>query len=290
MNAMELNYANVMSLAAPLTAESDQHHLYALVDHGAMPGLIVQLNKFNVTWTSLFDGSRDEGALEVAPILMQIRAGEQMLSYKAVMNWLLAQGRYSSSLLFLYSPLDTADLARSLALRLDVALPDGVEMLLRFFDGRVFEVLMDVLQAEQKVAFLRPARAWWFVDPLGKLRLCDSWFAETESPLVPLVLNSAQEAALIDASEIDQVAMLLAAVMPSEFESMHEVDRVSFLLKSIATARSYKIVAPNDLTLYCAMALTHGDGFDRDSPWASRFAKISEGLITMNDAMQDDYS
>jgi hypothetical protein len=287
---MELNYDNVISLAAPLADGSDEHHLYALVDHGAMPDLIVQMNKFKLNWTSLFKGSRDEGALEVAPILVPIRSGEQLLPSKTVMNWLLKQGRYSSSLLFLYSPLDTADLARRLAMRLDVSLPEGIEMLLRFFDGRVFETLLKVLQAEQRLGFLSPARAWWLVDRVGHLRLCDSCFSAIESPLIPIVLNTAQEAALIDASEIDQVAMLLSAMMPSEFESKHEVERVSFLTKNIASARSYRIVAPNDLTMYCAMALTYGDGFDQVSPWVSWLAKISEGVATMNDAMQSDHS
>ena len=286
---MELNYENVISLAAPLADESSEHHLYALVDHAAIPKLIVQLNKFKVNWTSLFEGSRDEGALEVAPILVQIRSGEEMLTSKTVLKWLLEQGRYSSSLLFLYSPLDFADLARRLALRLDVSLPDEIEVLLRFFDGRVFESLINVLQADEKSALLSPARAWWFVDRIGNLRLCESAFSKTESQLVPLVLNTAQEAALIDASEIDQIAMLLSAMMPHQFEAMHEVDRLYFLTKNITSARSYKIVAPNDLTMYCAMALTHGNGFDKEIHWNSKFTKISEGLINMNEAMQDDY-
>lgn len=204
------------------------------------------------------------------------------------MNWIFEQGRYSSSILFLYSPLNTSELARRLAARLDVSLPDGVEMLLRFFDGRVFEELMKVLQAEQKTCFLNPARAWWFVDRVGSLQLCDSQFSEADSQQVLLVLTAAQEAALIDASEIDQVAMLLSAVMPFEFESMHEVDRVAFLANNIAAARSYNIISTNDLTMYCAMALTHGVDFHNDSSWASRFLKIRAGRLTMDEAMQNN--
>ena len=253
-----------------------------------MPGLIVQLKKSGLKWASLFDGSRDEGALEVAPILVQIRCGDKRAAGKTLMNWVFEQGRYSSSILFLCSPLDTSALAQRLAARLDVSLPDGVEMLLRFFDGRIFEALMMVLQAEQKTVFLNPARAWWFVDRVGNVHLCESCFSAVDPPHVLLVLNSAQEAALIDGSEIDQVAMLLGAVMPFEFESMHEVDRVSFLLKNTATARSYNIVSTNDLTMYCAMAMTHGDDFHLDSPWANRFMKIREGSLTMDDAMQND--
>ena len=277
-----------MILVAPSDESGDEHHLYALVDHGAMPGLIAQLKKSGLKWASLFEGSRDEGALEVAPILVQIRSGVKRAPCKSVMNWIFEQGRYSSSILFLYSPLNTSDLAQRLAARLDVSLPDSVEMLLRFFDGRVFEELMKVLQAEQKTVFLSPARAWWFVDRVGNLQLCVSRFSEVDSQHVPLVLTAAQETALIDASEIDQVAMLLGAVMPFEFESMHEVKRVSFLSENIATARSNNINSTNDLTMYCAMAMAHGEDFHQNSPWASHFLKIREGRLTMDDAMQID--
>lgn len=283
---MDVSYNNIIGLSAELAGNAPPHHLYALIDHGAHPGLTGRLNKFQVAWWSLFEGSRDEGALEVAPILLSLKTAQGVVPSRSCMTPVFEQARYSSSLLFLYSPLDPLALKRRLALRLDVSLPDGVEMLLRFFDGRVFEALMNSLNLEQTGAFLNPAHAWWWVDRAGQLQLQESAFSEADSVLIPLELTSAQEAALIDASEIDQVAMLLEAIMPANFDALLGSDRVSFLRKNIAAARSYKIVSTNDVTMFCTLALTYGDGFEHSPPWAEQLEKVSLGQTSFYDVLQ----
>ncbi|QYF91596.1 DUF4123 domain-containing protein [Massilia sp. PAMC28688] len=282
---MDVSYNNVIALSAEF-GNAAPHHLYALIDHGGHPGLTGHLNKFKVAWSSLFQGSRDEGALEVAPILVPIRTAHSLAVSRSCMTPIFERARYSSSMTFLHSPLDLQALNRRLAVRLDVSLPDGVEMLLRFFDGRVFESLMNTLSPSQKVAFLSPARAWWWVDRAGQVQLQTSEFLETDSPEIPLGLTSTQEAALIDASEIDQVAMLLEAVMPANFEALVGSDRVSFLRKNIAAAHSYRIVSPNDVTLFCTLALTHGDGFEHRTPWVQHFEKVNSGQTSFYDVLQ----
>lgn len=61
-----------MSLSGQGNGNAAGHALYALVDHGAIADPTKRLTRFGVSWTSLFEGSRDEGALEVAPILVPL--------------------------------------------------------------------------------------------------------------------------------------------------------------------------------------------------------------------------
>lgn len=259
--------------------------LFALVDHAGIPGLAKQLSKMRVQWLSLFEGSRDEGALEVAPLLFPIDADQNSFQRKALLRWIGERGTFTSSMLFLVSPLSMPELARRLALRLDASLPDEMEIVLRFFDTRVFEQLLIVLSDEQRDCFLNVAHCWWFVDRRGALQYVSATFAETGGCDVPLVLSTKQEAALLDASEPDQVAQLLRTFVPNEYAELVAGQAYDFIIKHMRAARAFGVASTHDHALYCSLALLEGEDFSEREKWSAALEKFGRGT-SLSDAIE----
>ena len=168
--------------------------LYCLADHSGMPGLRRELDQAHVSWTSLFEGSGEAGAIEVAPFLFSL--DEAFESGRAnLIRWVAEHATYTSSLLMLATPLDLRELAARLARRLDASLPDQIDVMLRYFDPRVFEALTLALDDVQKDAFLGTADCWRWVDRGGAIHTMPARFHAADSFTPPLRLDTRQERA-----------------------------------------------------------------------------------------------
>ena len=84
-------------------------------------------------------------------------------------TWHLACGE-STSLTLLHSSLAFEALAQRLKYRLDVLLPDGLPAMLRYFDTRILESLIQVLEPDQRNHFLGIAYCWQWLDRGGDMR------------------------------------------------------------------------------------------------------------------------
>lgn len=259
-------------------------HLYALADHGGMPGLTKQLIRAKAEWLSLFEGSTEENALSAAPLLIKMKVESGKIKHRILVDWLAEHATYSSSLLFFASPLSMPELAHRLAARLDAVLPEEMEILLRFFDPRIFEELMSALTAEQKQNFLSLAHCWWFVDRRGQLQKVEATFADNEPFQAPLILTVVQESALLDASEPDQVAQLLRATVPEEYALLAASMRHDFILRHMKAAIQLKIKATHELALYCGLALLYGEDFAEQKNWQSLLQEVQIGKLSLTQA------
>ena len=196
------------------SATSADLRFYALINHGGMPGLVKQLTQAKHQWCSLFHGSTEENAMSVAPILLPLERNPTSGTGQRMLNWISERSTYSNSLLLLASPLSLEALAHRLTSRLDAVLPGNINVMLRYFDTRIFAELMTVLDATQKAAFFSPASQWWYVDRRGALQSVSATFAPHDQWATPLALNMEQQNRLIDASEPDQIAELLQNSAP----------------------------------------------------------------------------
>jgi hypothetical protein len=257
--------------------------LYGLIDHAGVPGLAARLTESASKWVSLFD-SEDRDILSVAPLLFRIGTGQDGTQQRRLVRWLVQQGTYASSIVLMASPLSIEPLAHRLRKRLDAVLPENMEILLRFFDPRIFEQLSVVLSAEQKQAFLSVAEHWWFVDRRGHLQEVDAIFSETDHFTAPLTLNSVQESALIDASEPDQVAQLVQTGAPGDYETLRQGERHDFIVRHMAAARRFGIEATHELALYCALALIYGDGFAAERSWQAALQEVMQRKVSLAQA------
>jgi hypothetical protein len=268
------------AFASRLTAESNALPLYCLVVHAGMPGLHRELVRTGSEWRSLFGGTREEGALSVAPLLFCIDPLK-----RSILTWVAEHGTFASALLFVTSPLAIDPLASRLAQRLDARISDDADVLLRFHDPRIFEQLLIVLSAHQRQEFLCCANTWWYVARTGELHEVSAKFQSTDAFIPPLLLSASQEFALLDASENDQVIEQLSAAMPDLYSELLPPQRYDFVTRHVTAARQWKIASPYELALYCAVALFIGDNFASVPMWDEILQKVSAGEIRFADAV-----
>jgi hypothetical protein len=255
--------------------------LYGLVDHAGLPGLAARLTESGAQWESLFE-SQDPDILSVAPLLVRIGTGQEGIQQRRVVRWAVEHGSYASCIVLMASPLPLQQLAERLRARLEGLLPENMDILLRFFDPRVFEQLMVVLSTEQKQAFLGVAEHWWFVDRRGQLQEVASKFEQADSFVAPLILTAVQESGLIDASEPDQVAQLLQSGAPDDYQTLQPWERHDFIVRHMGAARAVGIQATHELSLYCVLALLYGEQFATQTNWQAALQEVQEkkmGLV-----------
>jgi hypothetical protein len=226
-----------------------------------MPGLHRQLLASSAEWSSLFDCSREANALQVTPFLVLAGSAGQLRMFRHLFKWIGAHGTYSSSVVMLTSPLDITTLRDRLAARLDVRLSENMEGMLRFFDPRVLESLVNILPAEQAELFFGAAETWRYVDRSGKLVNFNTKFDSQNNFSAPLILTQRQESALLDACEIDQVLSLLRENFPTLLRAIPLVDQPTVVSESIGMAKQRGVESVFKYSIYTATILRYRKRF-----------------------------
>lgn len=258
--------------------------LYALIDHSGAPGLVENLKRLNIAWLSLFSGEQNAGALEVAPILFEI-ASRETWNEKAILKWICNNCSFTSVVIIMTSPLSMKELASRLSTRLDARLSGPVDIILRYYDARIFEALVKILSPEQRVGFLNPATAWWYIDREGEPKFVQSTFCLVEDLTAPLEFDEAQENALVYESEPDRIAHLLRETVPVEFGKLTAAHGNDFIKKNIATAKFWNLTSTRDVATYCALGLVYGEDFGQLKQWREALAEVKSGRLTLKSAI-----
>jgi hypothetical protein len=281
------SYIDLKKLYADAAISWPENPLYCLADHGGMPGLLDELKKHGVPYASLFEGSREARAMEVAPLLISLDL-EARKQYSYFLQWLAEHGTYTSSILLLSSPLPLDELNRRLAQRLNARVSDDMDVMLRYFDPRTFEGLLTVLSEDQRDTFLSVADCWWYLDRCGVAVQRSAAYETKDRFEAPVVLTAEQEFALLDASEGDQVAAQLRTMMPDHYRRIPLPQQHDFITRQMLAAAASGIKTTSELALYCGLALIHGEGFAATSPWRSVLERVSSGAVSLSDAVANE--
>jgi hypothetical protein len=264
-----------------------QGRLWAVANHAGIPGLDARLQSDGIVRHSLFGEPPDAAARQVAPLLFALDELDAPRTQQLLV-WLAHGGSYTGSLLFLWSPLPAAALHARLAQRLDARLHDGGDVVLRYFDARVFEALVPALTPAQRAAWLSPAHCWWYVDRAGLLQCCEGLpeVPEADALDAALQLDEAQLAALLDATEADQVAQLLQQRAGEPFLRIEPARRHAFVQRQLQQARGeWRLQSVNDLATYGALALLHGEDFAAAPAWQQALRRVAAGECTLVQAV-----
>ena len=282
-------FLDLQDFAESSVAENSAN-LYFLLDHGGLPGLHRQLSKTSTSWVSLFEGTTEAISLAVAPILVLAGSDGAVRLPLSICKWISENGTYSSSVMMLSSPLEIGQLRDRLKTRLNVCLSEGMDAMLRFFDPRVFESLIGVLDAEQAMVFLSVAQKWWYVDRSGTIKSVDSTFNDVASADEVLNLSASQEFALADSCEPDQVLKGLRENSTSALENLDLARQYEFVVSNINEAKSVGLRSLNDLILYNVAVLTVGRPPANESQWSNLMnavklepSKFSELVMCLED-------
>lgn len=128
--------------------------------HCAVPGL--QALSPKAPWFSLFTGTPEEKLLDQAPLLMRLDL--TIWQHKAWLEELIEHCAADARLMVLISNLPFEELSHALR-ALSQLQWGGQAGLLRFYDPRIFPVLVNsILTTEQRAEFLRVACFWGWLD------------------------------------------------------------------------------------------------------------------------------
>lgn len=168
-------------------------------------------------WYSLFSGLPEEGAEDLAPLLVRVD-----LTQPLQRRWLLGLLNATHGLpvvLTLASAWPFAVLAKHLGGCIE-ALNGGRLGLLRYYDPRLFPLLFShVLTPEQQQPWLQPASFWSWLDRDGLPQhlLGAAQSPVIEGPFIPLELSDNQIDVLCCASDATAAMANLAAEFPGEW-------------------------------------------------------------------------
>ena len=242
-------------LTEEISGSNPEESIFFLLDHGGLPRLAQQLQHSSTEWVSLFYHTKEEGALAVAPILVLAAHEGKIRLSRLVFDWLSQHGIYSSTVMILVSPLDLKSLADQLGRRLHTTLTEGVEAMLRFFDPRVFEGLLNVMTREQAEDFLGIASSWYYVDRTGRVVRTPAKLKDIELVSEPLSLSQKQETLLLEASEVDQILNSLRSNVSVCLSRLPYDSQYNFVLESVLEARKERLVSSVQISLYIIIKL-----------------------------------
>lgn len=158
-------------------------HLDILIDQASWsPSLIQPVSLFTpkIEWFSLFEGTPEEGLLEQSPLLMRINL--DIWQHKEWLMQLMVHFYATARLLVLISPLPFSELSNQLQ-QLSIAEWGGKQGLLRFYDTRIFPVLLTrILTPQQQLLFNSSVLFWsWMDRDLQPVWYSGSYYTQPQS-------------------------------------------------------------------------------------------------------------
>lgn len=190
------------------------------------------------------------------------------------------------ALSWLVSPLTLTELAKRLRQRLDIVLPDQLTCLNRYYDGRVAPHLHAALTAEQRRTFFSMSEQWWVIGPkLEWLSLACAYAAE--DPFTgPLVLNTGQEARIIDGCYPYAVIEHFEQTDPELLDTVPPAERYAFFRDALEAARQFGIEGGSEATLFCTLAMTRGADFHQQAQWEDGLERVRRGEARLIDVLR----
>ena len=203
-------------------AAADIPHLYIIIDQaGSHQPLLaaVQAVEPALCWHSLFDGLPEAAALNLAPLLVQVdwSQPQQLHWLRSLLQATDGQGR----ILAFVSRWPFSSLTRQLGHCMQASL-GGTLGLLRFYDPRVFPVLMGhVLDDGQRHRWLQPAVFWSWLDRDGQGQRLPGFDepAVAREVLMPIELDDGQLEVLGCVSDATQALVNLEAHLPQAWSA-----------------------------------------------------------------------
>ncbi|MBL7634239.1 DUF4123 domain-containing protein [Atlantibacter hermannii] len=152
--------------------------IYIIADQGVLSNpLLDGIKRLSppVQWFSLFQGQPEEQLLEVAPLMMRLEFA--CWQHRQWLQDLITAFDQTSGLMIFISPINFEVLASIMRNLADGAWEDR-SGLVRFYDTRIFPVLVDkILTQQQKSWLLDSVYLWSYQDRDGKIRWLEGTFS-----------------------------------------------------------------------------------------------------------------
>lgn len=199
---------------------------------------------------------------------------------------LCQEGCYACAVSVIDSTLELEQLASALTERCKVQLPEGMEMVLRFFDTRVIGPLIDTLDGDQKHSFFSCATQWLYSGRDGSLEVVPESTPEgADSFSAPLKLSHQQQNELIDAGEADLIIGLLVNANIEPLINLPVPKRHIVISNFLAEAKTWGLSETPEFAGYCCLALTIASDFASIAPWNQWLPEVKAGRLKFANAL-----
>jgi hypothetical protein len=220
------------------------------------------------------------------PVLITLPAEAWTPTHCHTLAMRLAQYRYANCFVYLEISLDDHRVRRALKDRTEAMLPDNLPVLLRYFDPRIFNAMLPVLAEQQRDEFLSIGLRWAFPGRRGELHLVErSGRVGIEDFLPPLHLTVQQQAAMIEAGEVDAMVDLLLSQNNDQLLALLPPDQHLRVQRSLIDASRFGLNQLTDQAMFCSLALQLGSDFHEQAPWAEGLGRIKVGELTLADLL-----
>jgi hypothetical protein len=257
---------------------------FLLVDASALSGVIDQVDAAGLAWRPLRDGvSRTAAAALPGIVAWPKKPTHKQRRWLERLCHALA---FRHGLSLLGSELQPEDLVSRLIRRTRARTVDGQDLFLRFADTRTFEALGGALPSDVLASFTSLTARWAWVDRQGLLQTSPCACSRQETWPDPCVIAEAHFAALMTASEIDQVMHLIATNSGEVLAAWPRAEWHAKVEGALRKARGWHLESAPDLAACCTLYLLQGDELD-DSPAGERAReRVARKEITMQQALE----
>ncbi len=276
-------------IAGILTTPAEPNsHRYLIVDAAATrPTNLAQELRLGHSGIDILTGADCVWKDSASPILVELPAGASSESVRRIASEALRKWRYANCFVFLETTYAPRDAAAMLCERTQAVLPDEMEVVLRFFDPRVFSALVRHLNADALNSFLSGATRWAIPGRRGELQMIERKPSKSVASFVaPLRLSSAEEAAMIDAGEADAMVDLLLNQNNAQLLTMIPPEQYESVSSALAQAHGFAIEQTPDQAMFCAIALALGLDFQTQEPWDKLLQEVKAGRVKFSEAAQ----
>lgn len=255
---------------------------YALVDAAQVPDMRgPAFDAEGLDYISLFTLTREHAIAKYGPLLIPLspHAGPKSPSVARIVRAM----RHGWTVSWLTSPLELEALAEHLAGHLNGTLPDGSDVLVRYYDPRLLPVFLDQLDKTTSAALLAPIGHWaWWDRQLGfVLRQGGGQAASpgiTDTAITPETQQAMADAALVDLIG----SMVLAECGEDEFGDWLPHTFYKALRGQVARAHALGLTDMADVQLFVSLALRiHPEFFSLLPVFAREHQRIRAGDIDM---------
>ncbi len=205
---------------------------------------------------------------------------------------------HSADLSVLCSTMAHAPLRDHLRAHTAVRLSGGIEMLLAFWDPAILGTLIGhtgddtlhvkgpVLLPEQKTAFLHPISAWCYRDREENVHCLEGSADPVAHEPSPLVLDQAQEDALVEAGVPDQLLYHLETNRPTLFDpDLPHHRRYRFVRAVLPSARQLGLTGMRDLTNFVAICLIYRQRIQTDPEILQLLDQVQKKKLSFDEAL-----
>lgn len=245
-----------------------EHTLCLVVDTAAAEGSHATLDRWNVSYHSLFEGTPEESLLEIAPLLIPLN-GLNAETRNRVFAWAQKLAYAAPCLSWIETDAPPAALAEHLRRFHVVGLSEGQSLLMRWYDTRILPVWLACMTAAQAQAFTAHVSSWAYVDRLGEVSAAAIERSPADFPPEPpyseplVTLTDAQYGMLIDATELDVLLKHLRQIIRDELKRVPARTLTQFVSKYQQAAISAGLDDIDRQAQYLMVALyTSGRGIE----------------------------